>query len=94
MFSLALPRRFLTSAAKFGPSRFRLLLLKLLPSKRVQKLRKMVAVMDRTTIKIFQEKRLALQQGEEAVLRQVGRGKDILNVLCVYFVESAPMPSN
>lgn len=83
MFSLALPRRFLTSAAKFGPSGFRRFLLKILPSKRVQRLREMVDIMDRTTVKIFQEKMFALQQGEDAIFRQIGRGKDIMNILCM-----------
>jgi hypothetical protein len=60
------------------------LLLKLLPFSNVQKLQKMVDVMDKTSIEIFQSKKAALEEGDEAVLKQVGRGKDIMmSLLCM-----------
>jgi hypothetical protein len=40
--------------------------------------------MDRTSIQIFEAKKLALQKGDEAVLQQGGRGKDIVSILCMY----------
>jgi hypothetical protein len=60
------------------------LLVKLVPSSRVQKLRGMVDIIEKTSVDIFQSKKAALQQGDEALLKQVGRGKDIMSILCVY----------
>lgn len=37
---------------------------------------------------IFDEKKRALSEGEEAVVRQVGKGKDIMSILCEWIVES------
>ena len=45
----------------------------------------MVDVMHQTSIKIFQSNKAALQKEDEAVLRQIGRGKDIMSVLCMFF---------
>ena len=38
--------------------------------------------MDRTSVKIFQSKKATLQQGDEAILKEVGRGKDIISIFC------------
>jgi hypothetical protein len=37
--------------------------------------------MDKTSVEIYEHKKLALQRGEEAVLQQIGRGKDIMSIL-------------
>jgi tRNA A37 methylthiotransferase MiaB len=67
---------------KLGTPRFRRFLMGLVPHKAVRRTQEIVDVMDRTSIQIFEHKRLALQQGDEAVLKQVGRGKDIMSILC------------
>lgn len=66
---------------KLGPASLRRFILKLLPFATIQKAIKIVDVMDRTSIEVFQAKKAALQQGDEAVLKQVGRGKDIMSIL-------------
>jgi hypothetical protein len=43
----------------------------------------MIDIMDKTSTEIFQSKKVALQQGNEALLKQVGRGKDIMSILCM-----------
>ena len=42
----------------------------------------MVDVMHQTSVKIFQSKKAALRQGDEAVLEKIGHGKDIMSILC------------
>ena len=57
--------------------------MKLVPNKTVRRTQDIVDIMDRTSVELFQRKKLALQQGDEAVLAQVGRGKDIMSILCM-----------
>jgi hypothetical protein len=68
-----------------GSPGIRRFLFELLPFKTTRKLGEIVDFMDKTSIDILQSKRAALQQGDEAVLKQVGRGKDIMSLLCMYF---------
>jgi hypothetical protein len=67
---------------KLGPPRFRRFLMKLVPHKSVRKTQEIVDVMNRTSVEVFERKKIALQQGDAAVLQQVGRGKDIMSILC------------
>ena len=69
---------------KLGPPAFRRRLLDLLPSKLVHKARDIVDVMDAKAREIYDKKKEALARGDEAVLNQVGRGKDILSLLCMF----------
>jgi hypothetical protein len=57
--------------------------MKLVPNKFVRRTQEIVDVMDRTSIEIFERKKLAFQQGDEVVLQQIGRGKDIMSILCM-----------
>jgi hypothetical protein len=70
---------------KLGSPSFRGFLVKFLPFRDVKKLRKMVDVMHMSSIGILEAKKTALQQGDEAVLKQVGRGKDLMSILCLSF---------
>ena len=76
-----------------GSPGLRRFLVKFVPSSRVQKLRKMIDIMEKTSVQIFQSKKAALQLGDEALLKQVGRGKDIMSILCVYLSYSAGLTS-
>lgn len=67
-----------------GPLSFRKFVVKLLPSRNIQKLREMIDIMDKTSTGIYQSKKVALQQGDEALLKQVGHGKDIMSILCMW----------
>ena len=40
--------------------------------------------MDRTSTEVFEQKKKALQAGDEAVTKQVGEGKDIMSILCTF----------
>ena len=68
---------------KLGPPGFRRFLLNLVPNKSLKRARDIVDVMHRTSVEIFQAKKLALQQGDEAALQQVGRGVDLMSLLCM-----------
>lgn len=68
-------------ALKLGSAPFRRRLLDLLPSKKVQFVKGLTDVMDAHSKDIISRKRLALSKGDEAVLQQVGEGKDIISIL-------------
>lgn len=52
-----------------------------LPWKSLRKLRDIIDIMHNTSTEIFDAKKKALEEGNEAVSKQVGRGKDILSIL-------------
>jgi hypothetical protein len=41
----------------------------------------MIDIMHDTSVEIFEAKKKALQEGDEAVLKQAGGGKDIMSIL-------------
>ena len=49
----------------------------------MQTLVQIADVMNRTAQTVFESKRSALKMGDEAVLEQVGDGRDILSALCM-----------
>lgn len=53
----------------------------LLPWKNLHDLRDVVDVLGNTAIEIFEEKKRALEEGDEAVTQQIGKGKDIMSIL-------------
>lgn len=67
---------------KLGPAAFRRFVVERLPHKSVQRWKGMIDVMDRTSTDILTKKRAAVAQGDEAVLKQTGGGKDIMSILC------------
>ena len=44
----------------------------------------MVDVLHMSSINILEGKKSALRNGDENLLAQVGRGKDLMSILCVY----------
>jgi len=66
---------------KLGPPRFRRFLWTLLPFATTRKLRHYVDTMWTTAVEILGAKRKALEAGEDAILQQVGEGKDIMSLL-------------
>ncbi|THH08672.1 hypothetical protein EW145_g2548 [Phellinidium pouzarii] len=64
-----------------GPASFRRLLLELAPSPDLHKVKDIVDIMATTSCDIFREKLVALKQGDEAITRQVGEGKDVMSIL-------------
>ncbi|KAF9238636.1 cytochrome P450 [Melanogaster broomeanus] len=78
---LAAPRQLLPYAVKIGSPQFRRYIAEIIPSKDLHDVLRMVDIMDKTSIDIFEAKKKALLLGDVAVLEQVGRGKDIMSIL-------------
>jgi hypothetical protein len=75
----------LTTLVKLGPPSFRRFLVDLLPFESVRRLRDIVDIIHNTSVNIFEAKRRALMEGDEGVVKQIGRGKDIISVLSMAF---------
>jgi hypothetical protein len=83
--SLLLFRSYLPSnLSKLGPPRFRRALVGLLPFKEVRRLRDLVDFMHNTWVDLLQSKKRALQEGDEAVMREIGRGNDVMSILSAH----------
>ncbi|KAI0347457.1 cytochrome P450 [Trametopsis cervina] len=66
---------------KLGPSRFRRWLAERWPNPHVKKALHIIDTLERTSREIFYSKKIALEKGDEAVVHQVGEGKDIMSIL-------------
>ena len=64
-----------------GPAWFRRWLLDMTPNKALQHLKSIADVMNRHSLAIFQEKKALIESGDDALLNQVGEGRDIMSVL-------------
>jgi cytochrome P450 len=67
--------------SRFGSPSFRRFLINILPWKDLHQLRDMIDYMDQVATEIYEAKKLALDQGDEAVAQQIGRGKDLISIL-------------
>lgn len=67
---------------KIGSPAFRGFLFDLLPFETTKTMAHITRIMDETSRRILQDKKDALAQGDEAIKKQVGMGKDIMSVLC------------
>ncbi|KAF9236337.1 cytochrome P450 [Melanogaster broomeanus] len=81
LIKLAIFRQLLPYAVKIGSPKFRRYIAEIIPSKELHDILRMVDIMDKSSIDIFEAKKKALFMGDEAVLQQVGRGKDIMSIL-------------
>ena len=72
---------YLTPLVTLGTPRFRRFILNLIPWKNLHQLRDISDVIHNTAIEIINSKKRALEDGDEAVARQIGQGKDILSIL-------------
>ncbi|EJF59817.1 cytochrome P450 [Dichomitus squalens LYAD-421 SS1] len=86
---VSLLRRLVPYVSDLGPPAFRRWLLDMFPHKGVQQLKSIVDVMHERSLEIFQLKKQALEQGDEAVAHQVGEGKDIMSILLKANVEAS-----
>ncbi|KAF8798335.1 cytochrome P450 [Phlegmacium glaucopus] len=66
---------------KIGTARFRRAIVNLIPLERVKQIRYIIDVCHETSVEIFESKKKALQEGDEALAAQIGRGKDIISIL-------------
>ncbi|KAF9238219.1 cytochrome P450 [Melanogaster broomeanus] len=78
---LTIARQLLPYAVKIGSPKFRRYIAEIIPSKDLHDVLSMVDLMHQTSTEIFAAKKKALLIGDEAVLQQVGRGKDIMSIL-------------
>jgi len=81
LFSVSVAGEFLPWILKLGTPAMRRFLVERVPSKGVQNVVYTADVMDQTSQEIYRSKKQALQDGDEAVHRQIGEGKDIMSVL-------------
>ena len=72
----------LSPYARFlGPAWFRRFLAERVPDPNFQRIKSIVDTMHASSQAIYEEKKAALLRGDEAILRQVGQGKDIMSIL-------------
>lgn len=67
--------------SNIGSAAFRRWVIRLIPSKNIQALVEAAETMDESSKKIFNEKKAALKRGDDAVVHQIGEGRDILSIL-------------
>ena len=66
---------------KIGSPRFRRWIIDHLPYKNLHEIRDIVDTWDRTTTEIFEEKKKALKEGDEALAKQIGQARDLMSIL-------------
>ncbi|KAH9930181.1 cytochrome P450 [Amylocystis lapponica] len=81
ILSLTVYRTSIPYIGGLGPPAFRRWVMEMIPHKQIQKMKNIVDIMSERASDIFTEKKNAFRAGDEAVLRQVGEGKDIMSVL-------------
>ncbi|CCM05747.1 uncharacterized protein FIBRA_07979 [Fibroporia radiculosa] len=81
LVKLPVVRLMLPYLTKIGPPAFRRFVISLVPDNDVQRIKSIVDTMDFQSRTIFEKKKTALLQGDEAILQQVGEGKDIMSIL-------------
>jgi cytochrome P450 len=81
LMRLFVPRQILPYVAKIGSPNLHRYIAETVPWKELHNVLDMVDIMDETSTEIFEAKKKALLMGDEAMLQQVGRGKDIMSVL-------------
>ncbi len=64
-----------------GPAWLRRQIVELIPNANVQSLKKIVDTMYQRSTDIVNEKKAAMDKGDDAVLRQVSEGNDIMSIL-------------
>jgi cytochrome P450 len=90
LHSLSVHMQLLPLLVKITPTNFRSWLAKIAPSKRVQKIRDIVNIMDQTSVEVFKAKKVALQQDDDGLSKDFGKGKDIMTILLKANMDAAP----
>ena len=60
-----------------------------IPTRNARRLVKIVDVLHALSVFIFNEKKAALQAGDDALKHQIGEGRDVMSVLCEFFLWAA-----
>ena len=75
-------RLLLPFAVKFGSPAFRRRVVELIPNADVQRMREISDIMHARSVLIYNQKKEALEKGDEALKHQIGEGRDIMRILC------------
>jgi len=67
--------------ARWGTAGLRRRLVDIFPWKALHKLRDISDVLHNTSTEIYESKKKAFKDGDDAVAKQIGRGKDIISIL-------------
>ncbi|KAI8972821.1 cytochrome P450 [Trametes punicea] len=81
LYELSVFRWTLPYLVHLGTPAFRRQLIRWLPMQRLHKLQDVVDTMHRRATEIYLEKKARLAKGDEALIQQVGEGKDIMSIL-------------
>jgi len=81
VFKISFLQMYLAPLVKLGSPKFRRFILNLIPWKPLHDIRDITDVLHSTAVEIIDSKKRALKDGDEAVERQIGQGKDILSIL-------------
>ncbi|KAI1798256.1 cytochrome P450 [Ganoderma leucocontextum] len=74
-------RRIIPTLVMIGPPSFRRWIVERTPLDFVQQLKRISDVMHNRSVEIFNEKRAALESGDDAIRHQIGEGRDVMSVL-------------
>lgn len=86
MASVNLIRQFLPWVSKIGTPGFRRWFAQTIPFKRLHRLIELSDIMDKKSKEILNSKKVALEKGDDAVIHQVGEGRDIMSILRKHFI--------
>ena len=81
IFKISFLQMYLAPLVKLGSPKFRRFILDLIPWKPLRDIRDITDVLHSTAVEIIGSKKRALKDGDEAVERQIGQGKNILSIL-------------
>lgn len=84
-FRLMLHRQFLPWVSELGTPSLRRWAAEHFPSGLVRLMVKLLDSVHTEAVNIFEDRKKALQEGDDSMSKQVGNGKDIMSVLCEYF---------
>ena len=59
-------------------------ILDILPHRGLHKAAGLVDIMHRVSLEIYRQKKRAFEEGDEAVMKQIGEGKDIMSLLSMF----------
>ncbi|RPD69487.1 cytochrome P450 [Lentinus tigrinus ALCF2SS1-7] len=74
-------RRLMPYLPEAGRDATRRKIMGMIPQSGLQELSRISGILNRRSVEIYEDKKRALKQGDEAVMRQIGEGKDIMSIL-------------
>ena len=73
----------------FGTKALHRRIVELYPTANVQRLKDIADILHERSVLIFNEKKAALQAGDDALKHQIGEGRDVMSVLREFFLWAA-----